>query len=170
MSIIAHLTINGEVQGDITSGAAGYDSVLNETQIGFEDTIIVLASTQGTTVPRDPISGNPTGARIHEPFSFTCALNKAMPLIQNSLATGEVLTEVQMKWYRINDGVKEHFYTTTLENARVVDYRAELPHVLDASKQAIAETVTVQLTFNKISSDHEAAGTSHSDSHNTPNV
>ncbi|NOE99355.1 type VI secretion system tube protein Hcp, partial [Vibrio cholerae] len=33
------------------------------------------------TVPTDPQSGQPSGQRVHKPFKFTVALNKAVPLL-----------------------------------------------------------------------------------------
>lgn len=65
------------------------------------------------TTPTDPQSGQPSGQRVHKPFIFTCALNKAVPLLYRALATGEMLPEVKTDWYRTStDGKQEHFFTT----------------------------------------------------------
>lgn len=48
------------------------------------------------TVPTDLQSGQ----RVHKPFKFTVALNKAVPLMYNALASGEMLPTMILKWYR----------------------------------------------------------------------
>jgi len=67
------------------------------------------------TVPTDPQSGQPAGQRVHKPFKFTVALNKAVPLMYNALASGEMLPKVTLKWFRTSvEGKQEHFFSTVL--------------------------------------------------------
>ena len=76
---------------------------------------MVQVFNHGVITPRDPQSGNPTGTRIHQPFTFTCSLNKAVPLMYNALVTGELLATVELKWYRTQASEQVHFFTTQLE-------------------------------------------------------
>ncbi|KOO18035.1 major exported protein, partial [Morganella morganii] len=87
------------------------------------------------TVPTDPQSGQPSGQRAHRPFKFTVALNKAVPLLYNALAAGEMLPKVQLKWYRTSvEGKQEHFFTTSLEDATIVNIDCKMPHCQDPQK------------------------------------
>ncbi|TKF03414.1 type VI secretion system tube protein Hcp, partial [Enterovibrio norvegicus] len=100
---------------NITAGAFTADSVGNIYVEGHEDQMLVQAFDHIVTVPTDPQSGQPSGQRVHKPFKFTVALNKAVPLMYNSLASGEMLPKIELKWYRTSvEGKQEHFFSTIL--------------------------------------------------------
>jgi type VI secretion system secreted protein Hcp len=158
-----YISIEGETQGLISQGATTFDSITNEWQAGHEDEIMVQAFEHSVIIPCDPLSGVPTGSRIHKPMSFTCSLNKAVPLLYNALFNGELLTKVTMKWYRTQGSEQEHFFTTQLEDALIVDINATMPHVKDPSKRDLTQLVTVQMTYRKIVVEHVVANTSGAD-------
>ncbi|WP_033577933.1 Hcp family type VI secretion system effector, partial [Dickeya chrysanthemi] len=113
-----YISIEGKTQGNITAGAFTSDSVGNIYVQGHEDEMLVQEFKHIVTVPTDPQSGQPAGQRVHKPFKFTVALNKAVPLLYNALASGEMLPTVTLKWYRTSvEGKQEHFFTTTLTDA-----------------------------------------------------
>ncbi|MEL6711220.1 MAG: Hcp family type VI secretion system effector, partial [Pseudomonadota bacterium] len=118
----AYLSLEGKTQGNISQGAFTADSVGNVYVEGHEDQILVQAIDHSVTVPTDPQSGQPAGQRVHKPLKFTCALNKAVPLLYNALASGEMLPKVEIAWYRTStEGKQEHFFSTLLEDAVIVD-------------------------------------------------
>jgi|GEM_PF-167328 len=86
-----YISITGQTQGNITAGAFTADSVGNIYVQGHEDEMLVQEFLHNVTVPTDPQSGQPAGQRAHKPFIFTVALNKAVPLMYNALASGEML-------------------------------------------------------------------------------
>nr|WP_275892093.1 type VI secretion system tube protein Hcp [Burkholderia lata] len=52
-----------------------------------------------------------------------------------ALAAGETLPEVEVKWYRTStEGKQEHFFTTKLEDATIVNINTALAHAQDPSK------------------------------------
>jgi type VI secretion system secreted protein Hcp len=111
------------------------------------------------TVPIDPQSGQPAGQRVHKPFKFTVALNKAVPLMYNSLASGEMLPKVALKWFRISvEGKQEHFFSTVLTDATIVDIDCQ-----DPAKSDFTQLIQVSLVYRKIDWEHTVAGTSGSD-------
>ncbi|NOR56491.1 MAG: type VI secretion system tube protein Hcp, partial [Sulfurovum sp.] len=62
--------------------------------------------------PYSPLSGQPSGQRVHAPYVVTKVLDKASPLLMNALVTGETLTKIEIKKYRTNyEGKLEHYYT-----------------------------------------------------------
>lgn len=124
----AYISIYGQTQGHITQGAFTSDSAGNVYVEGHEDEILVQEVDPQITPPTDPQSGQPTGQRVHKPLIFTSALNKASPMLYQALATGEMLPTVEVKWFRTSvDGNQEHFFTTKLEDATVVDIHTVLP-------------------------------------------
>ena len=164
-----YISIQGKTQGNITSGAFTANSVGNIFVEGHEDQMLVQEFKHIVTVPTDPQSGQPSGQRVHKPFKFTVALNKAVPLLYNALASGEMLPTVELKWYRTSiQGKQEHFFTTTLTDATIVDINNQMPHCQDPSKSDFTQNLTVSLTYRQITWDHVNAGTSGSDDWRKP--
>ncbi|MEF1207892.1 type VI secretion system tube protein TssD, partial [Photobacterium damselae] len=113
--------------------------------------------------------GQPAGQRVHKPFKFTVALNKAVPLMYNSLASGEMLPKVELKWYRTSvEGKQEHYFTTTLTDATIVDINTHMPHCQDPSKADFTQLIEVSMAYRKINWDHTISGTSGADDWRAP--
>lgn len=107
-----YISITGQTQGNITAGAFTADSVGNIYVQGHEDEMLVQEFLHNVTVPTDPQSGQPAGQRAHKPFIFTVALNKAVPLMYNALASGEMLPTTELHWWRTSvEGKQEHYFT-----------------------------------------------------------
>ncbi len=165
----AYIKIEGATQGPITQGAFTEDSVGNVWQEGHEDEILVQEIDHIVTIPRDPQSGQPSGQRVHKPFMFTAPLSKATPLLYNALVTGEMLTTCEVHWYRTNTaGKQEHFFTTKLEDALIVDIDCNMPHCQDPRNADFTQLVKVSLTYRKIIWEHTVAGTSGEDDWRKP--
>ena len=165
----AYISIHGQAQGHITQGAFTSDSVGNVYVEGHEDEILVQEVDHQITTPTDPQSGQPTGQRVHKPLIFTCALNKASPMLYQALATGEMLPTVEVKWFRTSvDGKQEHFFTTKLEDATVVDIHTVLPHAQDSSNANYTQLIKTSLAYRKVSWSHVVAGTEASDDWRKP--
>jgi len=164
-----YISIEGESQGLITAGASSLDSVGDAFVEGHEDEMMVQQFSHVVTVPTDPQSGQPSGQRVHKPFKFTVALNKAVPLLYNALASGESLSSLELKWYRTSvEGKQENFFTTALEGASIVNIECEMPHCQDPTNSNFTQNLTVSISYRKIVWDHVNAGTSGSDDWRTP--
>ena len=167
----AYMSVEGTTQGPITQGAFTEASVGNIWQEGHEDEVLVQAFEHNVIIPRDPQSGQPTGQRIHQPLTTTKIFDKASPLLFNALCTGEVLTKVEIKWYRTStSGTQEHYYTITLEDALVVDIQDCMPNCQDPSNASFTHLQKVSFSYRRITWTHEAAGTSASDDWRAPNA
>ncbi|MFC0327313.1 type VI secretion system tube protein TssD, partial [Halomonas organivorans] len=102
-------------------------------------------------------------------FIFTVALNKAVPLMYNALASGEMLPNVELKWYRTSvEGKQEHFFTTSLTDATIVDINLRMPHAQDSNSAEFTQLMDVSLAYRKIDWEHTVAGTSGSDDWRAP--
>ena len=158
-------------QGKITAGAFTEDSVGNVYVEGHEDEIMAQAISHIVTVPTDPQSGQPAGQRVHKAFKFTCSLNKAVPLMYNALASGEMLPKVEVTWFRTSiDGRQEKFFSTVLEDAVIVDMNLVMPNAQDPSNAPYTQLLEVSLSYRKINWDHTISGTSGSDDWRRPQV
>ena len=117
-----YISIEGSTQGPITAGAFTAESVGNIFVEGHEDEVLVQQFDHIVTVPTDPQSGQPSGQRVHKPFKFTSAINKATPLFYNALTSGEMLPKTELRWYRTSvEGKQEHFFTTRLIDGTIID-------------------------------------------------
>ncbi|MEZ7862220.1 MAG: Hcp family type VI secretion system effector [Aeromonadaceae bacterium] len=164
-----YISIQGKSQGNLTAGAFTADSVGNIYVQGHEDEMLVQAFEHLVSVPTDPQSGQPAGQRVHRPFRFTVALNKAVPLLYNALASGEMLPTVTLKWFRTSvEGRQEHFFSTRLTDATVVDIDCQMPHCQDANKSEFTQLIQVALAYRKIEWEHTVAGTSGADDWRAP--
>lgn len=164
-----YVAIEGATQGSITAGAFTAESVGNIFVEGHEDEMMVQAVDHVVTVPTDPQSGQPAGQRVHKPLKLTVALNKAVPLLFNSLASGEMLTSVALKWYRTStEGKQEHFFSTTLTDATIVNIDTNMPHCQDEKLKEFTQLVEVSLAYRQIDWEHVTAGTSGSDDWRKP--
>lgn len=160
----AYIKITGINQGLISSGASTESSIGNRYQAGHEDEIMAQEISHIVSVPTDPQSGQPSGQRVHKPLSFTCSLNKAVPLLYNALTKGERLVSVEIHWFRTsNSGGSEHYFTTKLEDAIITDITLVMPNAQDKANSDKTELFKVSLNYRKILWEHIASGTSGSD-------
>jgi len=116
------------------------------------------------TIPRDPLSGQPSGQRVHSPLTITKLLDKASPLLMAALVDGETLSTVEIRKYRTNAlGKLEWFYTVKLEDAIVIDINPDAPHAFGEFEKDVAPLEHVSFSYRKIVWTHEVAGTSAED-------
>jgi type VI secretion system secreted protein Hcp len=156
----AYCSIEGTTQGNITEGTFTEDSVGNIYQEGHEDEILVEAFDHTVTVPTDIQSGQPTGQRVHKPLVITKVFDKCSPLLYKALSTGELLTTVEIKWYRTSkQGTLEHYFTTKLEDAIITNINARMPNCQDPAKANFTHLEDVNFTYRKITWTHVVGST-----------
>lgn len=86
-----------------------------------------------------------------------------------ALASGEMLPVVEVNWYRTSvEGKQEHFFTTKLEDATIVDINTTLPHAQDQTNANYTQLIEVAMSYRKISWAHVTAGTEGSDDWRKP--
>ena len=164
MATPAYMSVTGEKQGLITAGAFTADSVGNTYQEGHEDQVMIQGFSHELSIPRDPQSGQPTGQRVHKPVVITKVFDKASPLLLAALTSGERLSKIEIKWFRTSaQGIQEHFYSTVLEDAIIVDIRDYMHNCQDSATAHFTQLQDVHFSYRKITWTHEASGTSGSD-------
>jgi len=158
------MRVDGTRQGQITAGATTAASIGNAWQDGHTDEATVKGYTHNITIPRDPLSGQPSGQRVHSPVVVTKLLDKSSPLLMSALVTGERLDTVEIRQYRTNvDGKLELFYTTVLTDAIVIDISPDAPHVMGEMERDVAPLEHVSFSYRKITWRHDVASTSAED-------
>jgi type VI secretion system secreted protein Hcp len=163
------MSITGESQGLITAGAFTAESVGNTFQEGHEDEVMIQAFHHDVILARDPQSGQPTGLRVPKPVVITKVFDKASPLLQAALSTGELMTTVEIKWYRTSaKGTQEHYYTTTLEDAIIVQITDYMHNCQDPAMAHFTHLEDVHFSYRKISWTHVMASTSGVDDWRVP--
>jgi type VI secretion system secreted protein Hcp len=132
---------------------------------GREGTILVFAMNHQVYIPRDPQSGLASGKRIHGALSIMKEYDKSSPKLYQSLCTGEHLSNVTIKWYRIDPtGSEEHYFTHTLEDAIVVEMKPSMPVAFVPENEAYRHMEEVAFTYKKIKWTWEPDGIESEDS------
>lgn len=144
MGDIIYVTIEGEHQGDISSGCGTTTSVGNRWQQGHEDEIFVFSLTQG-------ISNTGMGVK-HQGLSFSKVIDRASPLLTNAINNNENL-KMRFDIYRINRfGRWEKYYVIKLRGAR-------LNRLVSESRQNSLDYEYISLDYDYIHCQHLLAGT-----------
>lgn len=126
MALNSYMTVKAQKQGQING------SVL---QKGREGTMMIIAMSYAVLSPRDAASGLPTGKRMHKPLRVVKEIDKASPLLFNSLVTNENLVEVVIKGYTStyqdrtqSTGLEMNHWQIKLTNAAFASYEIQTPN------------------------------------------
>lgn len=150
MPMPCHMNVEGTAQGAI-EGSCEME--------GRENTILVYAMNHDIHIPRDPQTGLASGKRVHGPLTVVKEVDKSSPKLYQALCTGENLTTVNLKYYRISpDGTEEHYFTTTLENAIVVEMKPYMPVAFLAENEPYRHMEELSLTYRKVKWTWEVDG------------
>jgi type VI secretion system secreted protein Hcp len=138
-----HMELTGKTQGNMSEGC----SIIQ----GRENTILCQALDHELYIPHDPQTGLPTGKRVHRPLTVTKTFDKSSPKMYQAVTSGERMTDVTMKYYRITpEGTEEHYFTIKLEDAIIVSIKPWVPNALDQAKEKFTHMEDVSFTYMKI--------------------
>jgi len=152
-----YMSMTGTTQGNMTQGAG--------IQTGHEDEVLCQAQEHEVYIPRDPQSGQPTGQRVHKAITITKVFDKASPKLYQALVTGERMTDVTFKYFRISPaGAMEHYFTVKLDTAIIVSVRSWIPNCLDPAKETFTHMEDISFTYTKIGWTWEIDGIAAEDS------
>lgn len=171
MAMPAYMSIIGKTQKEISKEASGEASLGQSFQTDYVDRIQVIAFEHSITVPRDPLSGSPTGKRVHNAMRVTKRFDKASPLLMQALAKTEILEKVSLECYRPSNNGEQLYYEIILEDATIVEIRDVMPDCLEADRGHRTHLEEVSFAYKKIIWKHQIAGTEAQDdwSKSTPN-
>jgi type VI secretion system secreted protein Hcp len=160
MALPAYMRIVGTKQGEITKDASSPESVGSNHEKTHVDQIKVLAFDHTVEVPRDAISGQTTGLRVHKALRITKQFDKTSPLLMEALTTGEILTEVETFWYRAQpEGGQQLYYRIGLENARIIRIHDYMHNCNDPDKSHESHMEDVYFCYDRIMWSHDVSNT-----------
>lgn len=140
-----------EVQGSSTVG-------------GREGSIEVLAFDHEVRIPTDPDTGALTGTRKHEAVKFVKAYDASSSYLYKAVCEGQTFSEVEIKWYRIDDtGTETEYFNHKLEGVKVSSVKPVMYNVKDPTKERYVHLEEVQLRYTKITWTYVDGNLSHSD-------
>ena len=160
MPMPCHLELEGEKQGKIEGSCE---------MSGRTGTILVYELHHAIAMPTSPADGTPTHKRSHGAFTIIKMIDASSPKIFQAICTGERMKTVVLKYYRITkQGTEEHYYTTRLENATIVNYQPAMPNTLISSNNNLGHMEAVSFKYEKIRVTWEATGIEAEDSWKSP--
>lgn len=143
MPMPGNLRITGEVQGEIEGSFEHDDSER-------DGTILVQAFDHVVEIPTDS-RGVASGRRTHAPITITKEIDRSTPMLYQALCTGELLTEVQLDWYRIDgSGDDELYFSMLMENAMITRIHPWVPNVLDQSNAQMKHMEDLSIAYESI--------------------
>ena len=123
-------------------------------QEGHEDCILVEAVHHNVTISYDPMSGSPTGRRVHTPLRITKFIDKSSPGLLRAMTTSQRLATVTLDFNRIHPtGFEENYYRITMTNAVIVDVTLDVPYCLDPKNESWGHMETVAFVYEQIEWD-----------------
>jgi type VI secretion system secreted protein Hcp len=143
MAVQIYASFKGVKQGDFKG---------ESTQKGREGMIPGVAFSYGVLVPRDTVSGLPTGKRQQQPVVFTKQWGVSSPQFYLAAYTNEVLPQVTFNFYVTGPtGIQQLDHTVKLTNASIISVKQSL-HLPQSGGPVIdsRELQEISLTFQKI--------------------
>lgn len=160
MALNAYLTLVAAKQGQVLG------SVI---QKGREGTIMVFAASHSIVSPRDPVSGRPTGKRMHKPFVITKEIDRSSPLLYSILCNNENISSLEIQFYTPSPtGVERQHYTVQLTNANISDIELRMPNTKNPHTAKLPAREEISFTYQKISWTWTEGNISADDDWDTP--
>lgn len=144
-----YLTLNGELQGLISSGCSSMPSIGNKAQIAHQDQIMVMSLSHGLSRAQNV---------NHQELTITKPVDKSSPLLGKAISENECLTCDFVFYHTNRFGINEPYYKLKLTNARISNIGLTVPHTINDSPGQPEESVS--FTYESINWEHIVAGTS----------
>jgi type VI secretion system secreted protein Hcp len=142
MALSGYLSLTGTKHGPIAGSV---------TQKGRENSIEVIGFFHEIVGPRDPVSGRPTGKRMHKPFSITKQLDRSSPLLYDVLTHNENLSDVTLRLFRPQaSGVERHAFTVRLANATISSIHLRMLNTRHPKHSRMPELEEVSFAYQRI--------------------
>lgn len=152
--------------GVITEECCSKESIGAFFKENHDEECLVIGYDHRVSVPTSKVSGQVTGTRKHEYLVITKLIDKASPELLKAVTHPSELG-VEISFYRTPDetsaGEMVHYYTITLERAKVVSVDYCSPNIIDPRNDDYVPYEKVNFTYGKINVTHELCTTTHDD-------
>jgi type VI secretion system secreted protein Hcp len=120
VALTAYLKLSGARAGTVQGSV---------TQKGREGKIAVIACSHEIISPRDPVSGQATGKRQHQPLTITKELDRASVPLRSMLVTNDTCKEWELQFWRPSPtGAETQYFTIRLTNAVIAAIDMQMPN------------------------------------------
>lgn len=131
---------------------------------GREDTMEIVEFNYGVRSPVDPLSARTTGPRVHDTVTFVKEFDSASPLLFKACVNSELVDELVIVWYKIDDlGIEMPYFRHTLEKCRIVGYEPYMKNAKDPRFSKETHLEKISLLFQTITILFEDGGLEHTD-------
>jgi type VI secretion system secreted protein Hcp len=160
MALNAYLSLTGTKHGNVLGSV---------TQKGREGKIAVHSVRHSIVGPRDPVSGRPTGKRMHKPFVIAKETDRASPVLFALLTQNENIAKLELQFWRPSPlGAEQQHFTVRLTNANVCGIYFRLPNTRHPRESRLPLEEEVSFTYQKIEWTWTDGGVSAEDDWETP--
>jgi len=147
----------------ITAGCGSPESIGTLDNPDHPDEFMVHNAQGGVKCPRDPVSGQTTGKRVHAPITLTKYIDACSPLLFQATCKGTRFDKVTLTFTRIDDGTEVPYYEIIYENVLPVEVSLFMPPFQDEESEKMTHMEVVSMTFKKITHTHLVSTPSASD-------
>ena len=156
------MTFNMDIETADGEVVAGYTSVTSHGRAGME----CFAFSQGIESIREKGTGRSTGRRNMKAIKATKRIDKATPVLSRILCNNE---KIKVKWsfYKSNEdgtGTTDHFFTVTIEGARIASQEIISRDASDEAFHAQPMMEELSFVYRTITWEDVEGGTMHTDS------
>lgn len=156
-----YMSIN-DPDGCLTEDACSKESIGSFFKSEHDEEALILGFRHRVSVPTNTLTGQVTGTRKHEYLRVTKLIDKSSPLLLQCVSAPSEL-EVELLFYRTPDetsgGEPVHYYTITLQRAKIVSIETVSPNIMDTSFEEYMPYEEVTFTYGQIQADHVICGT-----------
>ncbi len=118
---------------------------------GREGSIEVLEFHHEVRIPTDPDTGKLTGTRKHEAMTFVKAYDAASPNLYKAVCEGQTFSEVELKWFRIDEtGSEKEYFNHKLEGVKVCSVKPLMHNVKHKDYERFVHMEEVSFRYQKI--------------------
>ncbi|MCL5096001.1 MAG: type VI secretion system tube protein Hcp [Candidatus Omnitrophica bacterium] len=124
----------------------------SSTKEGREGTSDVFAVDHELVQPYDPATGEASGVRQHRPLTVLKEIDKASPGLHKALATGQILKEAVLDFYRIDPASRQEakYYTITMKEVRIVGIKTMMPTSFLPENESYRHMEEVRMVYRTI--------------------
>jgi type VI secretion system secreted protein Hcp len=118
---------------------------------GREGSIEILEFGHEVRIPTDPDTGKLTGTRKHEAIKLVKSYDASSPYLYKAVCEGQTFSEVEIKWYRIDDtGTETEYFNHKLKGVKICSVKPIMYNVKDPTKERYVHLEEVSIRYQKI--------------------
>jgi type VI secretion system secreted protein Hcp len=116
-----------------------------------EGSVEVLEFNHEVRIPTDPDTGKLTGTRKHEAITLVKSFDASSPYLYKAVCEGQTFSEVEFKWFRIDDtGSETEYFNHKLTGVKICSVKPVMYNVKDPAKERYVHLEQVSLRYQKI--------------------